>query len=488
MAAPSAQATAQAYSPRRRVLVLVIVALAFVMDLLDTTIVNVAVPSIQQGLHAGPAAIQWSIAGYTLVFAVLLITGGRLGDVVGYRRMFLCGVGGFTLASLACGLAPTAAALVAARLTQGVFAALMVPQVMALMQVLYPPEQRGKVYAVFGLLGGTSAALGPILGGVLIEADWWSLGWRLCFLINLPVGLFSVLAGWRLLPPGRSEASPKLDPVGAVLSIASVGSLVLALIEGPELHWPVWCLSLLLASVPLAAITWQWLRRRQASTGGALFDPALMSLRGVRLGLLCGLCLNGLTPAYLLVMTYVLQLGLGFDPLRMAWISLPTALGAMVSITLLGQRLMQRFGARTTLFGAAAFVLAFLMMAVLLRQPAPATVALLACQFVFGLGIGLTGPPVSAVMLQDVPVAEAGAAAGLVTTSQQLSGALGIALAGLLFFWALRGDGAAVAGSSSAYAQAYSHVLPLLVGMAGIGALIAWRLPPMRHGATVAVH
>ncbi len=182
---------ASKFSPKQKKIALLIVAFAFVMDLLDSTIVNIAIPSIQANLGASYATIQWLVAGYSLTFALLLITGGRMGDVFGYKKVFMFGVGGFTVASLLTGIAPTAGFLVAARLLQGSMAALMVPQVMSLMQVMYEPKQRAGVMGMFGMLGGLAASLGPIVGGLLIKANLFGWDWRPIFLINLPVGIFA---------------------------------------------------------------------------------------------------------------------------------------------------------------------------------------------------------------------------------------------------------------------------------------------------------
>ena len=388
MTAPSAHATAQAYSPRQRRLALWVVALAFVLDLLDVTIVKVAIPAIQRSLGAGNSAVQWMVAGYALVFAVLLITGGRLGDVYGYRRLFLWGVAGFTVASALCGLATSAGMLVAARLLQSGTAALMVPQVMALVQVMYSPAQRFKVFAVFGLLGGSSAALGPIIGGALIEADLGGLGWRPVFLINLPVGLFSLLAGWRLLPAGRGTARLALDLAGTLLSIITLTACVLPLIQGPGLGWPAGCLVLLALSLPLAALTWRYWGWRQAHGGSALVDPTLLRQPGVACGLLCSLCLNGVVPAYLLVLTFVLQQGLAVGPLQMSLLCLPIAAGAMVSISWLGQRLVLRWGARTIALGTLLQAGAVLLLAAVLAGASEA-------------GLGLAGLQAAAALAGD---------------------------------------------------------------------------------------
>ena len=465
----SAHHAAANYSHRRRTLALIAVALAFVIDLLDTTIVNVAVPSIGATLHAPKAALEWIVAGYATAFAVLLIVGGRLGDSHGYRRMFLAGIAAFTATSVACGLAPDTLSLQVARLLQGASAALMVPQVMALVQVMYPPEERYKVYTVFGFLGGFSAALGPIVGGLLIDADWLGLGWRLTFLINLPLGLVSLAAGALLLPPGRGVHPVAVDLRGAFLSVVVLFALLTPLIEGPARGWPPGLVLMLAAAVPLGWITWRHLLNCQARHGDALVDPALFRLRKTGLGLLCTLCVNPIMPGYLLVMTFALQTGRGLTASQMAYACAPIAFGAMTGITLLGPRLNRRIGVRTLLAGigvsAASLVLCAFALDGELSWP-----LLLAAQYGMGIGLGLCGPQLSYATLRDVPVASAGVAAGLLTTVQQVAAAFGVALAGLVFFHGL--DATAAGG----YQRAYVHVLPLLLGLLGLGALGAGRL------------
>jgi len=465
------------FSPRQRQRALAVVALAFVMDLLDVTIVNVAMPAIRDGLGAGAAAVQWMVAGYTLAFAALLVSGGRLGDLLGHRRCFELGVAGFTLASLLCGLASSPATLVAARVAQGSLAALMVPQVMALMQLLYPPAQRVKVFALFGLLGGLSAALGPIVGGLLIQADGWGLGWRLCFLINLPVGLFSLLAGRRWLPARRSGApAGRLDWPGMLLVTGTLLALVLPLIQGPEQGWPAWCLGLLASTPLLAGGCVVYLRQRQARSGDALLPPALLGLAGFRQALLCSLLLHGVVPGYLLVLSFVLQTGLGYSPLQMALACLPIALGAMASISWLGQRLIQRWRQRTVLAGAVLQALAVLLFAAVAAAARPPATLLLLAQACMGLGLGLVGPALASVMLQDVPTAHAGAASGLGSMVQQLAGVLAVAAVGGVFFARL---GAAPEAATSTV-QAGLMALPVLLLWLAAGAVLGLRLPVLR--------
>jgi EmrB/QacA subfamily drug resistance transporter len=453
----SAYAAAASFSPRRRQMALIAVALAFVMDLLDTTIVNVAIPSISSTLGADRAALEWIIAGYATAFAVLLIVGGRLGDSHGYRRMFLTGIALFTITSMACGLAPDAMTLQIARVLQGATAAMMVPQVMALVQVMYPPEQRYKVYTVFGFLGGFSAALGPIVGGLLIDANWFGLGWRLTFLINLPIGLFSLVAGAKLLPAGRGVNATPVDVIGAALSVLVLFALLAPLIEGPEHGWPVGLVLLLAATVPLAWGTLRYLRWRQATRGDALVPPSLFRLRKVALGLLCTLSINPVLPAYLLVMTFVLQEGMGLSASQMAYACAPIAFGAMGGITLIGPRLFKLLGVRVMMAGvgvtAASLSLAAWSVYGGVLLPWPLALA----QFGMGLGMGLCGPQLSNATLQDVPMTDAGVAAGMFTAVQQIAAALGVALAGLLFF----GERPEAATAAQHYADAYLLVLPL---------------------------
>src|SRR5215208_2422696 len=210
------------------------------MDLLDGTIVNVAAPSIRADLGSGLSTLQWVAGGYALTFAVGLVTGGRLGDIYGRRRMFLLGVAGFATASLLCGLAPTSGTLIAARLLQGACAAIMIPQGFGIIRSAFGPDEIGKAFALFGPVIGLSAVLGPVLGGVLVEADLLGTGWRLIFLVNLPLAVAAIVAGARLLPESRAERPPRLDVPGAVLVTIAAGLLVFPLIQGREADWPAW--------------------------------------------------------------------------------------------------------------------------------------------------------------------------------------------------------------------------------------------------------
>jgi MFS family permease len=263
----SAQAHSAMFTSKQRTIALIVVAMAFIMDLLDSTIVNVAIPTIQQNLGTSYSTIQWLIAGYTLTFALLLITGGRMGDVFGYKKIFMIGVFGFTLASLLSGLAVNSSMLVAARLLQGSMAALMVPQVVSLMQVMYKPAERGAINGLFGALAGVAASLGPIIGGLLIKANIAGLSWRPLFLINIPVGIFSFIMAIKYLPDGKSDHPLKLDLVGTAIVIVAMSLLIYPLIQGREAGWPLWTYLMLIASLPVFYLFARWMRYKDRKDG-----------------------------------------------------------------------------------------------------------------------------------------------------------------------------------------------------------------------------
>jgi MFS family permease len=318
-----------------------------------------------------------------------------------------------------------------------------------------------------------SAALGPIVGGLLIDADWFGLGWRLAFLINLPVGAASLAAGLLLLPKGRGIEAVALDIKGALLSVLLLFAILLPLIEGPGRGWPLWTSAVLFASLPLAWLTWRYLVWRDGRHGHALVPPCLLQRRRVSLGLLCALCLQPIVPGYLLVMTFVLQGGQGLSASQMAYACAPIALGAMLGISLIGPRLHHRMKTYAMLPGAAAQLASLLLIGWAISQAAMPLWALALGQLAMGIGLGLVGPPLSNATLADVPLAEAGAASGLLSAVQQLAGALGVALAGLLFF---HGGPAVEIGQAYDYAAAYRAVLPLFIGLLLGGALACVRL------------
>ncbi|HVI69417.1 MAG TPA: MFS transporter [Magnetospirillaceae bacterium] len=439
---------------KHRGVALFVVSLAFVMDLLDVTIVNIALPSIQTSLGASFATMQWLVAGYILTFAVLLITGGRMGDVFGYKKLFLGGIAGFTLASLLCGLATTPEMLVVARLIQGGMAALMVPQVMSLMQVMYKHEERTKVMGLFGMLGGLAATLGPIVGGLLINANIFGLDWRPIFLINLPIGIAALIAGIKYLPEGKSPHPLKLDVIGTGILVVALSLLIFPLIQGRELDWPTWILWMLAASVPTLAIFAWYERYKDRKDKSALVEPSLFRTHSYVSGLMVNFVLQAAMLGFFLTFTIVLQAGLGFSVINAALVGIPTAIGIGMSIALVGQKLVPLLGRYVISLGAVVAAIGFAITAWVINANGLDVPGWLFIPglFLSGLGMGSIMGSIFSVMLQDVDTRHAGSASGVMSAMQQVSGALGVALVGLIFF------GNLTTGAS----QAFDKITPQL--------------------------
>ncbi|MFM6852824.1 MAG: MFS transporter, partial [Sphingopyxis sp.] len=326
--------------------------IALVLEIVDMTIVNVALPSITADLGGGPQLSQWVTAGYSASFAIMLMLGGRLGDVVGYRAMFMLGAAGFTLSSLGCGMAGGAEQLVAARIAQGATGALMAPQVMAIVQLLYPPLERVQRLAWVGVIGGLSALLGPAVGGVLIAGNIGDMGWRTIFLINIPIGLFAVGAAWRVLPAGRSAGARGVDVAGAALF---GGATALALVIMIERHWAgVWgqCAAVAGAAMLAAAGGWH-VRRRSAAQRPTLFPPALLAGRLFAVGLVANTIFAAATGAFLFTLSFAMQRELRMGALGAGLVHIPFSLGVMLGISLIGMRYIARFGRQLLAMGAA---------------------------------------------------------------------------------------------------------------------------------------
>lgn len=448
----------------------IVVAIAFAMELLDGTIINVAIPAIQADLGAGSAAIQWMVTGYALAFGVLLVTGGRLGDIVGYKTMFLIGVAGFTLSSVLCGMAWSSEVLVAGRILQGASGAMMAPQVLALAQVMFKPHERISVLGIFGVIGGLAAILGPILGGFLISADIWGMSWRPIFLINLPIGIIGVIAGFRVLPDGGSLGVTKLDLIGTALVTATIGALLFPVIEGHENRWPIWGFVLMAASLVLAGVTWRYLHWRDARDGAALIPPSIFHERSYTLGVITMLLFQAAMAGLLLCFTVTLQEGLGFSALVTALVHVPFAAGATFSIGILSRKLLPSVGPNLAAIGVGLMIVGVLPMAWITAQAvtvwwfAMQSIALL----VAGLGMGLVSGPLPPITLSNVDSDHAGAAGGGVKAAQQLGSAFGAAFIGALFFSLATG-----AQMTGAFASALLLVVAILLAVT----LLIMRMP-----------
>ncbi|BEV01808.1 MFS transporter [Novosphingobium olei] len=451
----------------RRNLALLTVMLAFVLDIADSTIVNTALPAIQQELSASNAAAQWMVAGYFLSFSVFLVAGGRLGDLFGYRRLFLAGVAAFTLASLGCGMAQSADQLVACRVAQGCAAALMGPQVMAVVQVLFSPTERIAKLAWFGTLGGIAAVLGPIVGGLLIAANPLGLGWRAVFLINLPIGVIALAAGARFLPDARSPDAQGLDLGGTALLGTGLVALLVPMVQGPELGWPAWTLALLGAVPVIAVLALAHARARGRVGKDRLIEPTLFHERAFTLGLSASVCFSAGVSGFVLVFALAVQLLLARSPLDTALLLAPFGVGVSLGIAFVGRKLLPRLGKWIPFVGASA--MALLGASVLLLVPTAPPTALLAVLLVpTGLAMGMVAGPLTPIALARVRHAHAGIASGMLKTAQQVGGALGAAVVGGAWF---AGHGTTIAAV-------------VLAAILGAAALCAAALPRSLFGST----
>ncbi|MFE7188135.1 MFS transporter [Kitasatospora sp. NPDC057541] len=453
-ARPTARTTSAAPAPRGLLPVLLT---ATFMTALDVFVVNVAIPSLQNDLRAGPAAVQWVVAGFGLAFAAGLITAGRLGDRYGRRRLFGLGLSLFTLASAACGLAPTADALVAARVAQGLAAALMSPQVLAILRTAYSGAAQARAFSMYGLTMGIGAVFGQLIGGVLIRADLFGLDWRSCFLLNLPVGLAALALVRRCLPESRAPHRPGLDPVGVALVTVALTGLVLPLIQGPGAGWPLWTWLCLGASIALLALF--AVHQHQSGLAGRspLLDTRLFAGRAFTTGLLAQLAFSLGQGSFFLVLALYLQPGRGLDALGAGLVFTAIGLGYLVTSTAV-HRVTARLGRQTIALGGLLMAagLGLLGLAVHATGTTGSVWWLAPGLFVDGLGMGLVIAPVTSAVLAVVEPRLAGSAAGLVATVQQVAGALGVALIGILYYAA---DNPATAFGRSLAALAVLEVL-----------------------------
>lgn len=444
--------------------------IALVLEIVDLTIVNTALPAIQADYAASPQISEWVAAGYALSFAMCLLLGGRLGDAFGYRRLFILGVSGFTVASILCGVASSGNQLVAARILQGMTGAMMAPQAMALMQILFDPLERVSKMALFGVIGGLAAIAGPILGGVLIHADLFGLGWRLIFLVNGPVGVVAVLAGFKFLPDARSPHGAGIDVAGTALFAAAIAALVWPLIAMEHAGPGLASMASLLASGMLFVAGWRHLERRVSRGQPSLFAPSLFQAASFRLGIAIAACFSIASGGYLLIFAFALQGERGLSPLQTGLLHMPFSLGVMLGIGGVGRRFLPRFGRWVLVAGALTMGLsgAGVLLAVGLTHWSLMTVMPLVA--LSGVGMGMASGSIGPVTVAHVDQGHAGAASGLLKTSQQLGSALGIALIGGAYFASPRLTG--LSGTVGAVAL----LLPVLLGCAAMAAMLPERL------------
>lgn len=421
-------------SERRRTAAFLTVIVAVVLEVADSTIVNTALPPIQQGLGASSSEMQWIVAGYLLVLGSLMLLGGKLGDALGHSRVFLWGVGGFVLASVLCGLAQDATQLVLARIVQGAAGAFMTPQTMALIQLLYTPLERVKKLAYFGVIVGLAAIIGPVAGGLLIELDLFGLGWRTIFLINLPIGLGAIVMGRVVLPRAEQLAPAKVDAIGALIFSLAFGGLLFACISGPAQGWTAWLIALALGAVGLLAFGWRRAKARLAADLPSIIEPGLFKIATFGWSTWAGLAFSAGALGFLLVFAVALQQGLGLSTLQTALVHIPFGGGVMLGVGLLVPCLLPRLGKRLPMLGGVLMIGSTSTVLALISAGIGGGFALLGALALAGVGMGVMSGPLGPIVVAQVPRHHAGTASATFRTAQQIGGALGIALVGAAYF------------------------------------------------------
>ena len=439
--------------PRGQRIVLLIILSAVFMQLLDTTITMVAVPSIQSSLKASYGEVQLVVALYMLAFACVLVTGGRLGDTYGRKKMFLCGMVGFTLASAVCGAAPSAVVLIASRVVQGMSSGLMFPQVLGIIQVIFSKAQRAKAITFYGATIGLATILGPVTGGALIDLNLGGSGWRSIFYVNVPIGLAALALGAARIPESRAQRVSRIDVTGALLLGAGLFLLVLPLVIGRDESWPTWSFACIAASPLVLALFIGYEQRRTRRDAGPLINTALFRQRPFTLGLLASLVFFSGIPSFFMILLITLQTGLGYSPVKAGGVTLGFALALAIG-SARSAAAARRLGSRLLVVGCALMLIgqAAVIAVMYWQGTGLAGWQLLLPLFVAGIGGGFFIAPVTNIILAGISARDAGAASGALATAQQVGAAIGIAAVGVIFFGLIGHN----AGASSA------SVLPAL--------------------------
>lgn len=428
--------------------------LAGFITIFDLFVVNVAIPSMQARLDASFAQISFIVVGYELAFGILLITGGRMGDLFGRRRLFVVGIAGFTLASAMCGLAPSAGFLIGARVLQGLAAALLFPQVYASIRVNFAGDDSRRAFGLLGMTLGLAAIAGQVLGGWLVHADLFGLGWRSIFLINVPVGLFAIAAA-QCIPESRTRQRPPLDWTGVALVSAGLALLLVPLIEGPGQGWPAWSLLSLGVAMLLLALFYRQQEQRRRGGGLPLVDMRLLAQRRFALGAVLVLLVYSTSSSFFLCFALLVQTGMGLDPFAAGSIFAPCSVG-FVMASLAAPRLVARWGVQAIVTGAVVYALSIGLLIAQVQSAGAELVParLIPVLVVVGAGQGFIMTPLLNLVLGFVDEAQAGMASGVISTVQQVGAALGVAVVGILFAAALAPD-EGVATQAGQYVSAF---------------------------------
>ncbi|MFG1393793.1 MFS transporter [Xanthobacter agilis] len=441
----------------------------------DLFVVNVAIPSMQTDLGVGFAEIGFVIAGYELAFGVLLIAGARLGDRHGRRRLFSLGMIGFALTSLLCGIAPDATSLIVARFLQGATGAFLFPQIYALLRVMYDESGRRRAFGLLGMTLGLAAIAGQVLGGLIVESNLFGLGWRVVFLVNLPIGLTAALL-IRTIPESRSPQAMRVDWPGIGLATVGLLLLLLPLLEGPSIGWPLWTWASMTIAAMLLFAFLRWERDVTRRGGDPAIDLRLFQKSGFSIGSLVVLLIYSTATSLFLCFALLVQSGLGLTPLEAGMLFAPASIGFVVA-SLAAPGLVARIGNMGIVVGALIYAAGIGWLAGTtsgLDSKADAF-ALLPPLVLFGFGQGLSMTPLLNLVLGYVEEHQAGMAAGFISTMQQVGGAFGVSIVGIFFMTILDQDASAGMAQVARYADAFSgamiyNVTAILVA----SALICW--------------
>ena len=453
--------TAAATAPvvtRRTWAAFAVLILGIAMALLDTTIVNVALPTIRTSLRADEATLSWIISGYALAYGLALIPAGRIGDRVGHKWVFLVGIVGFTLASFWAGVSNDTANLIVARVVQGLFGGIFFPPVTALIQLMFPPRRRGQAFAIFGASIGFSTALGPLVGGLLIQWLGDADGWRSIFFVNLPFGVIAVIAGLILLPGGaEAKATSALDIFGFVLLAGGLVAILIPLIQGQQDGWPLWTYLSIGGGILLLVVFAIWELAVARRGKEPLVPPHLFSHPSFTGGVILALVYFAAFTSIFFTISLLWQAGLGHTALESGLVSIPFAIGSIVGASQ-SNRLAERLGRTVLLIGTGLVSVGLISLWLVLLRVAPGDLtnwALLAPLAVAGIGSGMFIAPNAQFIVATVDRTEAGAASGVIGTVQRVGSAIGIAVIGSVLFGNLPKDFGPTAAQTAAAAQAH---------------------------------
>ncbi|GAA4668406.1 MFS transporter [Gordonia humi] len=456
---------------RARTIALICLLAASFMELMDATVVNVALHTIADDLGASSTALQWIVAGYPLAYAIGLVLGARLGDRFGRRRLFVLGLIAFGAASLACGLAATTDQLVVFRLIQGAAAALMVPQVLTNIQVLYPPAERGRAMGLFTSIIGIAAVVGPVLGAVISDGDWFGLSWRPVFLINVPIAVVAVIAARVFIPETTADRPAPITLGSVVLLGGSLAAVMAPITLGPENDWPVWGFVLIAAGLAGLGV---FARRQlivERSGSVPMVPPSVFATRSFRVGVLAFAALFVPTGGYFLVQSLHMQLAHGWSVLHTGLMWIPFSIAVPIAAGLSATVLARRFGKHVLQAGAAVLIIGITSMITADGSAHPGIWFAVALT-IAGLGFGLIVGGAGLLVLNDVPVAQAGAASGVFNTVQALAVAIGAAVIGTVY---------SSVSASSGFDDAYRASMLVMIGLLALGAAIAQGMPRVKE-------